>query len=254
VDSHVSDSVVHVDRQTTWTDAALASIRPSDHHVSGDEIFEILNVGSDGETLADRCAAKAVTVPMYCVWKAKYRHLSLEELRKVRRREHWRARCLLGVLLAAAVLAIGGIVFGLARAAQMKITAAAEPQSTVTSLPTTESAPAERNAGSDSQPDRAPARATEATPVVHESSSTALAPTTEPGYKIQVAAAPTVEEGRVLVARLATAGYPAYLFRATVKDTEVFRVRVGPFDTLPAAEEIASRLKRDGFNGAWIAR
>jgi hypothetical protein len=253
VDSQESDSVVHVDRQT-WTDAVFASFRPSDHHVRDDQIFEILNARGEGESLADLCAAKGLTVPMYCVWKAKYRHLSLEELREVRHREHWRARCLRGVLLAAAVLATGGIVFGLARAAQVNITAAAEPRSTVASLPTTESAPAARNAASEGQPDRAPARAPDAAPVVHESSSAALAPTIEPGYKIQVAAAPTLEEGRVLVARLATAGYPAYLFRATVNDSEVFRVRVGPFDTLPAAEEIASRLQRDGFTGAWIAR
>jgi rare lipoprotein A len=81
-----------------------------------------------------------------------------------------------------------------------------------------------------------------------------LAPTTEAGYKIQVAAAASVEEGRMLLERLTSAGYPAYLSRAVVSNTEVFRVRVGPFDALPAAEEIASQLKRDGFTGAWIAR
>ena len=81
-----------------------------------------------------------------------------------------------------------------------------------------------------------------------------LAAPTEAGYRIQVAAAASLEEGRTLLERLASAGYPAYLSRAVVNNTEVFRVRVGPFDDLPAAEEIASQLKRDGFNGAWIAR
>jgi cell division protein FtsN len=42
--------------------------------------------------------------------------------------------------------------------------------------------------------------------------------------------------------------------QAIVGNGEVFRVRVGPFDTLPAAEEMATRLRSDGYGGAWIAR
>src|SRR5687767_6640041 len=146
VNSQVSDSVVHVDGRKTWTDAVLASFRPRDHHVSDDEIFEILNAGNEGETASKLCAAKGFTVPMYCVWKTKYRHLSLDDMRKVRRRELWRGRCLLGLLLAASVLGTGGIVFGLARAARPNITAA-EPPSAVTSLATTASVTGQRNPG-----------------------------------------------------------------------------------------------------------
>jgi len=264
VDPQVSDSVVHVDDRKTWTDAVFASFRPSDHHVSDEEVFEILNAGSDGAAATDLCAAKGVTVPMYCVWKTKYRHLNLEELREARRRELWRTRCLLGVFLVAAVLGAGGIVLGLARAAQANITTggvSASAEASVdkktpplrTSLPTAESR-AERNQGAHSQLATAPAPAPKAPLVEHESRSDAIPPAPEPGYRIQVAAAPSLQEGRVLVERLASAGYPAYLSRVIVRDTELFRVRIGPFDTLASAEQIASLLKRDGFNGAWIAR
>src|SRR5918997_1007051 len=84
-------------RRTTWTDVVFASVRPSDHHVTDDEIFAMLNAASDAETTAEMCASKGVTVPMYCVWKTKYRHLSLAELRTARRRELWRAGGLLAV-------------------------------------------------------------------------------------------------------------------------------------------------------------
>jgi hypothetical protein len=231
----------------------FASFRPSDHHVSDDEIFEILHTGDEEQSTSKLCAAKGFTVPMYCVWKTKYRHLSLDEMRKVRRRALWRGRCLLGLLLAASVLGTGGIVFGLARAARPNITAA-EPPSAVTSLATTASATGERNRGGENPPNTALPSAPAIPPVNRESRPDTPTAITEPGYKIQVAAAESLQEGRVFLDRLASAGYPAYLSRAIVSNTEVFRVRVGPFDALPAAREIASKLQRDGYNGAWIAR
>src|SRR5688572_14974601 len=123
--SQRSDTVVLVDVWKTWTDAVFASLGSSDRHLSHDEIFEILTAGNDGETAANLCATKGVTVPRYCVWKKKYRHLSLEDLRKARRAELSRARCQVGVLVIATALGAGGIVFGLARAAQPKNTVAA---------------------------------------------------------------------------------------------------------------------------------
>jgi hypothetical protein len=247
VDSKASDSVVHVDGRKTWTDALLASFRPSDHHIRDDEIFEILYTQRDGETATHLCAAKGVTVPMYCVWKAKYRHLSLDELRKARRREVWRARCLLVVLLMAAVAGAGGIVFALGRAAYATITVGTGV--TPANLPSTP-----MNRESLRSGNLAFARPPQAPRVEDRSPSEVPSSITEPGYKIQVAAAENLQEGRAFLARLASAGYPAYLSRAIVSDIEMFRVRVGPFDTLSVAREIALQLQRDGYNGAWIAR
>jgi cell division protein FtsN len=41
---------------------------------------------------------------------------------------------------------------------------------------------------------------------------------------------------------------------AIVKNVEVFRVRVGPFDTLSEAKEVSRQLRRNGYDGAWIVR
>jgi len=39
-----------------------------------------------------------------------------------------------------------------------------------------------------------------------------------------------------------------------VNNAAVFRVRVGPFDTLESAQAIASKLRQDGYGDAWITR
>ncbi len=70
---------------------------------------------------------------------------------------------------------------------------------------------------------------------------------------MQVAARSSLQEARELLEQVASAGYRAYLLRANVGDMDVFRVRVGPFDTLPAAAKVASQLRRDGYSDAWIA-
>jgi cell division septation protein DedD len=195
---------------------------------------------------------------MYCAWKAKYRNSSLEELRRARRREHWRARSVLGVLLVTAMLGAGGIVFGLARAAQANITGAATSMPADVPADLKVRAPySEAEVRIDPVADHSRDEVSvpsKTTPVEDAALSDALAPPTDPGFKVQTGAAPTVQEGRALMERLAAAGYPAYLFRAIVRDVEVFRVRVGPFDTLSAAEAMASQLQRDGFDGAWVVR
>jgi cell division septation protein DedD len=261
VDSPISDAVVHVDVRKTWTDAVFASLGSNDRHVSDDEIFALLTTASDGGTAADLCAAKGVTVPMYCVWKAKYRGLNLEELRTVRRGELSRARRLVGMLIAAAALGAGGIVFGLARAAQadptvaMEFTPAPLAPMAINSAPLRDGAvapaPAEARVRpiADGSRDSVSSRSA-ATPV----GPAAPAPTTEPQYNIQVAAAVSLQEGRVLVERLAAAGYPAYVVTAVVSNVEVFRVRVGPFDTLEETKPVSRQLQRNGYAGAWIVR
>jgi cell division septation protein DedD len=265
MDSQAPDSVVDPEGPKPWLDVVLSLYTPSDHHFSADEIFEIITAESDGP-IADVCAVKGVTVPMYCVWKTRYRDLTLDELRNARRRALWRARGLIGGLAIVAVLGAGGIVFGIARAAYTAVTAAAEasspaglPPAPATSRQTLQVAsftPERRDvvlpgsAAAQAAPSSAPA----APPVQPRSQADAPSPVREPGYRIQVAAPETLQEGRAVVERLAAEGYPAYLTRAFVSESEVFRVRIGPFDTLSSAEEIAAQLHRDGYAGAWIAR
>ena len=254
---------VHDAREESWTDTLFATFKPRDRHVSDEEIYEILTNG-ESDSAADLCVAKGVTMPMRCVWKAKYAQLSLYELRGARRLELRRATWIRRAVAIAAVVATGGVVFGIGRAAQaniMRTPQSAAPQ-IVASAPPAVSVPAPVPAAPapvvppPATPAPAPAaKPTEApkvaAPVAAAAATTAPGP---PGYNIQVAAAPTLKEGEQLVARLVEAGHRAYLLRAVVRDVEVFRVRVGPFETLPEAEETAARLQRDGHKGAWIAR
>jgi cell division septation protein DedD len=253
VDSPLS-RVAHVDRRKAWSDAVFASLRPRDR-VSDEDIFEILSAGSDGEGAAALCEARGVTVPMYCVWKAKYRNLSLDQLRVARREEVRRARYVRGALVMVAVLAVGGIAVALGRAAQAPSPSAPDPALVATAPPPAAPPPV---VTVDRQPDAAPASASSAeapiAPAVDRRAPPAPPPPAiEPGYHVQVAAANTLQEGRAIVDRLLAAGHRAYLFPTVVGDVEVFRVRVGPFDTLAAAQESSAQLKRDGHTGAWIA-
>jgi len=261
--SPTGNSVAHVERDKTLRDAVLASLRPSGHHLRDDEIFEIVTAGSDREAAEQLFAAKGITFPMYCVWRSKYRHLSLDELRAARRRQLWRARGVFGVVVMAGVLGATGVGFGVMSIVKAKFTRATHAPPVVSVRPMTPSAPAPSRDAGNRQESAAPVapEAQRTTPL--QSPSLAIAPgdrapseaaPAEPGYKIQVAAAQTLQEGRALVVQLTSAGRCAYMLRATVGNVDVFRVRVGPFDTLESAAEIASQLRRDGFNGAWIAR
>ena len=230
------EPVVAVEPATTWRAALSAWVRPSGHHVSDEDIFAILNGGSDGETADELCAARGVTLPMYCVWKSKYRRLDLDQLRQARRVEHRRRHTVIGLVLLMVVLLTGGIGASLVWA--------------VSSTFKDEPAAAARVAPVAPVLEPIPASATNApSPAPHPAPAIV-----ETGYRIQVTAAETEQQGVALVTRLKSQGYPAYLMQAVVANRDVFRVRVGPFETLPAAQEVAARLKSAGYSGAWIAR
>lgn len=277
MDSEKAENSVRVEPEKTWTDAILAMARPSDHGVTDEEMFELLNPVGNGEPLAQLLAARDISVPMYCVWKAKYRQLSLDQLRRARSRERWRARGALAGLVVAAMVGASGIALGLALAMPAKLTvregavgARYDAGSTTSSAPAS-NRPADP-AGRAGVPnlDSAPSPSNQRAIMASDAAAAAVVPnttssdrqpsadappvTTEPGYKIQVAAANTEPEGRAIIERLAATGYRSYLLRATVNDAEVFRVRVGPFDTLESAQEAAARLRQDGYSGAWIAQ
>lgn len=243
-------AVAEVVTGTTWREALLARVWPADHRISDQDIFAILNGGGDGHTAAELCAASGVTVPMYCVWKSKYRQLDLDELRQARRREQRRRYTVIGLVLLIATLLTGGIVVGLASAVWSAFTGStASPSATAT-------AASDLEPGRVSVPGEPRLVRQHATTVTVDppSPSDAVAPTAETGYRIQVKAADSDQQGRAVVAQLASRGYPAYMTRAVVGNKDVFRVRVGPFETLPAAEEIAGRLRSAGYVGVWIAR
>jgi cell division septation protein DedD len=282
VDPQTAEDAVRVEPQQTWTDAIRATLTPRDHAVADEVICELLDAPANGEPLAQRLASRNISLPTYCVWKAKYRQMSLEQLRTARRRERWRARGLFAGLLVVAVVGGSGIVFGVARAVQSQVAgatgavragsdassstspvsaanqplAAADPAGRA-DVPFTDSTPSPNDHGDSSARTVATAAATAAAKVTsREGQSIGDAPfaTGESGYKIQVAAANTEEEGRAIVGRLAEAGYRSYMLGVAVNNAEVFRVRVGPFDTLESAQAIAGKLRQDGYREAWITR
>ena len=243
-------AVAEVATATTWREALLARVWPADHRISDEDIFAILKDGGDGHTAAELCAASGITVPMYCVWKSKYRQLDLDELRCARRREQRRRYSVIGLVLLIATLSTGGIVVGLAWAVRSAFAGSTAPSPTSTAA----SAPEPSRPSAPGEPRLDRPQATKAVTVDPPSPSDAVAVTAETGYRIQVTAADTDQQGRAVVDQLASRGYPAYITRAVVGNKDVFRVRVGPFDTLPAAEEIANQLRSAGYAGVWIAR
>jgi cell division septation protein DedD len=252
VEAQDTDSAVaQVEAVTTWREALLARLRPADHSVGDEEIFALLNDESDGHTAAELCARSGVTVPMYCLWKAKYRQLSLDELRHARRREQRRRTTVIGVVLLAATLSTGGVVAGLSWAMLSAFTGSTESPSANAAAAVTSDVESGQTAAPVAAAQTAAKPAAEIVTVDPPLRSDAKA---ETGYRIQIAAADSEQQGRAMVAELAAAGYPVYTTHAVVGNKNVFRVRVGPFDTLPAAEEMAARLRSAGYAGVWIAR
>jgi DedD protein len=75
-----------------------------------------------------------------------------------------------------------------------------------------------------------------------------------PGYSVQVVAVVSLQDARQLLKRLIDAGYSAYIVRTAVGQVDMYRVRVGPFQSREQAEDAAGRLERDGFGKVWIAK
>lgn len=240
---------VQVEPGPTWRQALLARVRSADAHVSAEEIFAILNSRSDTDTAA-ALWARNITLPMYCVWKVKYRQLPLRKLRMARLRERCRRYAVVGLVLLTAIPLTGGIAASLVWAAAATFKVVTE---SAVALPAVE--PGDSGSplsGSDPNPNQAGAGQVES--VELSSAAGAMATIVETGYRIQVKAAESAREGLEVVQRLASQGYPAYMTRAVVGNSELFRVRIGPFDTLTAAEETAMQLRSAGYGGAWIAR
>jgi cell division septation protein DedD len=91
-----------------------------------------------------------------------------------------------------------------------------------------------------------------------EPSGSSVIPNSEragaPGYSVQVAAVPDLKEARTLSDKLTQAGYSVYLTTATVNQVRYNRVRVGPFQTWQAAQQVSQRLETQGYRDPWITK
>jgi DedD protein len=71
-------------------------------------------------------------------------------------------------------------------------------------------------------------------------------------FTVQVGAYKAREPAEALRARLATAGYEAYVAQVDAPGSVRFRVRVGSFATREAAQQIADRVSRDRSMSAFV--
>ena len=202
---------------------------------SDEQIFTILRANEDeGVNTADVCAASGVTLPMYCLWKARYRHLTLPELRDRRRQERRHALLVRACLVTVVALGLAGV--GLFVIPDGRAEPAASPVVIAPAVRPTPPHPAPTGVS--------PAQKAQAAPIGAADGQLA----------VQIAAEPDLQKARALVKRLETAGYSAYVLPTTVGALELFRVRVGPFESWRDAQDIVRLLERDGYAGTWIAK
>ena len=215
-----------------------------------EQIFNLLRAAESeaGEksALSEACG---ITVPTYCLWKARYGKLTLDQLRGVRAIESKRAaarRVLVAggivLMLAAVGLSVSAWFSPSALVAQPRVATAAGPEA-APAVPVTPVAPTQSMASPQ-------AHATASPPAAEGDHAS---PANE-GYAVQLAAVPDVREASGKVEQLESAGYAAYLLPTTAGDLTLYRVRIGPFESLRDAQDAARRLKRDGHEGAWISK
>lgn len=80
------------------------------------------------------------------------------------------------------------------------------------------------------------------------------APVSEGGYFVQVIALHDQAGAAKVVDSLQDKGFPVRLDTSRTGQTTVYKVRVGGYPTRAKADEIAERLRGDGFPGAWVTR
>jgi cell division septation protein DedD len=218
-----------------------------------EQVFSLLRAaeGEPGHMKA-LCEAYGVTVPAYCLWKARYGQLTLEELRSARAVESRRAFVRHGLVAAAIVvtlatvgLSINAWVAPAEPVTETRLATAAREKGT-TPLPVSTASSIQPAA---SPRTAAPAGVPIAVPDLRPPDTEAYL-----GYSVQLAAVPDLREASGKVELLTSAGYAAYLLPTTTGDITLHRVRVGPFESLRDAQDVLRRLKRDGYEGGWIAK
>lgn len=231
---------------------APAPPRGRDRSFTDEQIFEMLRAGEgEGASAAELCAAHDVPFPTYCLWKSRYRHLSLPELTAVRRGERRRTLLLRAGVVAALAFGSAGVgLFVLSGSATAPPSAAADTgpvgppgAQKVVAPVVTESGP-----GAAAPPSAAPAA-----PAAQVALEKVPPPPAAQGFAVQVSAEPDAREARTIVEQLAAAGYTAYVLPTTFGELELFRVRLGPFGTRHEAQEVVRRLEEEGYDGPWIA-
>jgi cell division septation protein DedD len=244
-----------------------------DVRFTDEEILTVVRAGESGMKLADLCEATGIPVETYYDWKARYGGLSPQQVHRQRLRMRSRKRRLVMLACLAAVAAMG--VGGLLSTRRSDAAPFVPPVMPNRPTPAVATVVAPPKAASTAPPDAAAASATgtitppaaAATAGPADSTASAAAAgmaaaagrqadgVSDPqGYSVQVAALPDLQQARIALERLAAAGYPAHITTKNVNRVEMFRVRVGPVDSRDAAEQVAARLRRDGYASPWVTQ
>jgi cell division septation protein DedD len=255
--------------------------RTVDDRFTDEEVLMILHAGESSLKLADVCAAGGISTVTYANWKAKYYGLAPADVR-IRRSSERRKRRATGAGVAALiVLSVGaaGLLIGmpnlssshqvlaktpvnllpLRQTVPLAAFAALGTMTTPVALPDSPRVVAPARASQPEAPRQSGQRAIAAEPVKGSASAkpvnAADIKASDPsGYSVQVAAVPDLREARAVLEQLAEAGHHAYLTAKMVDNVELYRVRVGPFQSRSEAEEVVRRLGREGHRAAWITK
>lgn len=238
----------------------------------------MVRAGEAGEKLVDLCQSVGITPEAYYAWKARYSGLTASQVHDLRRRARVRKHRVIGLACALGVTAVGASALMATRSSDTPaaVHVMAEPAA-VTAAPPAPQAPVDPpEVPSGASPDATASQAPAVTePVVASARLTTSAPQptvddqrpetnvqgptssdyfVAEGYSVQVAAVPDLEQARTALEKLGGAGYPAHLTTKLVNGVEMYRIRVGPFDTRDAATHAAARLSHDGYESPWITR
>jgi cell division septation protein DedD len=240
-----------IDRARAWLASrwrqASAPFSREDERLTDEEILTILRAAEAGLRVADVCAAARLRVETYYVLKAKYGTLPPLELRDRRIRERRRRRSRRIALASLALMT--GLLVAFGTAPSRPADAAAAPAATTSAALPPAAAPARR---ATERTGPAP-KGTEPARTPHGVAS--LVEAVEPdGYSVQVAAVPDLDEAKAWRTQLALAGYTAYVIPTTLNELQLYRVRVGPFETWQRAQNTAQDLERDGYPSPWITK
>ena len=74
------------------------------------------------------------------------------------------------------------------------------------------------------------------------------------GFAVQIAALNVRSEADAIAKRLASKGYAAYVMAPAAGTPQIYRVRIGKFDSRREAESIAAKLEKEEQFKPWITR
>jgi cell division septation protein DedD len=245
-----------------WTARVLARVQDTGDRFAADEILTILSAGEAGLKVDDVCAAADIPIETYYTWKAKYRGLTPAKVRDLRRREQRIRRATAVSLAAVVVVAIGApCAFLVARGTRASasvpssVAASVSPPAPTSTIPTPPvSEPDERVGRVINQEQPVVINQEQPVPVAHEVGTDGIVASRSPGFAVQIAALPDLQEARRTIEQLTAAGYPAFLSPTTVGQVLLYRVRVGPLKTRRLAEDVAGRLQHEGYPTPWITK